>query len=74
MTALDEIRKRWPSYVYVCLLLLLSALLGCAARRVNCSLPTQDLLPFSENGEAEMPDRWWTEFGDPELNFCVEQA
>jgi NodT family efflux transporter outer membrane factor (OMF) lipoprotein len=41
---------------------------------VTPNLPTLPLLPFSSSGESDMPDRWWTAFGDPALNRQVQQA
>ncbi len=54
--------------------LLLLGLVGCANRSVVRDFPARPLLPFSASGQTDMPDRWWTAFGDPALNFQVEQA
>lgn len=54
--------------------LLLLGLVGCATREVNRGFPTRTLSPFSASGETDMPDRWWTAFDNPALNYQVEQA
>lgn len=35
---------------------------------------TLEAPPFSESGEAEAPERWWTSFNDPNLNAQIEKA
>lgn len=63
-----------PQPVLWLILALLSQFVGCARHTGPCDLPTQSLLPFSESGEALIPDRWWTEFDDPNLDLQVELA
>lgn len=48
-------------------------LLGCATADVG-HYQSQPLLPFSASGQVVMPDRWWMEFNDPDLNYHVERA
>ncbi|MEX1042156.1 MAG: efflux transporter outer membrane subunit [Pirellulaceae bacterium] len=37
-------------------------------------LPTQHPPPFSISGAERMPDRWWTAFQDPALDFQVSRS
>lgn len=53
---------------------LLVGLVGCATPDVPRELPCRSLLPFSPSGEIDMPDRWWTAFGDPALDRQVDEA
>lgn len=54
---------------------ILISLSGCAAPDVGPrEIPADLAAPFSESGDAAMPDRWWTEFEDGQLNSHVEQA
>lgn len=71
MTWLDRMQSRSLG-LFVSLLLL--SVVGCATRQVSRDYPSRALLPFSASGEAAMPDRWWTAFGDSNLNLQVEQA
>lgn len=48
---------------------------------VACVRPTPEVEPtvapppaFSESGAVEMPERWWSAFGDPVLDSLVERA
>lgn len=52
----------------------LSLFVGCATVETNRDFPTEPLFPFSATGEAIQPDRWWTEFGNDDLDTLVEQA
>ena len=72
MTILDQTRSRSLRWRIGWLLLL--GLVGCANRSVNREFPTRALLPFSASGQTDMPNRWWTAFGDPALDFQVDQA
>lgn len=54
--------------------LLLPGLSGCKYHDVAPILRTQGSAPFSVDGEANMPDRWWTSFEDPTLNRQVSLA
>ena len=47
---------------------------GCAKREVTATFPTETPPPFSSSGEMVVPDRWWTTFEDPRLDFLVEEA
>ena len=62
----------WWSVLFVVVVLSLSV--GCATVETNRELPTQPLLPFTDSGQAIQPGRWWTEFGNEDLNVLVEQA
>ena len=74
MSILDLVHTRSRSYHLAWLLLLGLGLVGCANRKPSRIFPTRPLLPFSASGQTEMPDRWWTAFGDPALNLYVNQA
>lgn len=49
-------------------------LVACAPRTGGPELPLDPPGSFSAEGTAEVPDRWWTAFGDPELNRLVDRA
>lgn len=64
-----------PKHAYTWLAVLLLAMLaGCAQKELAVSLPVQDPPPFAPSGDALVPDRWWTTFGDWELNREVERS
>lgn len=50
------------------------ALAGCAVGRGSVDLPLRDVEPFRGDGRAEVPDRWWTAFGDAALDREVARA
>jgi NodT family efflux transporter outer membrane factor (OMF) lipoprotein len=56
------------------LLLAALALAGCAAGRAPADLPLRDVEPFRGEGSEEVPDRWWTAFGDAALEREVARA
>lgn len=68
---LDVVRKH-PLCWFIAGLLLAS--IGCTNRKVKRNYPTRSLMPFSSSGQVDMPDRWWTAFNDPALDFQVNQA
>jgi len=56
-------------------LLLLLVIVGCADRNVRGPLPTLEPSPdFSELGNTTVPNRWWTAFEDPQLDFHVDNG
>jgi len=48
-------------------------LAGCASQPRTTS-PLEAPSTFSESGDSDMPDRWWTAFGDQHLNRVVDSA
>ena len=56
------------------LLLPIFSLSGCSYRQVNRDFANRTLLPLSESGETQIPDRWWQAFEDAGLNHQVERA
>ena len=83
MSELSNSAGRSPSGVgcgagRACLVLLPAlALLACA----SCSTPVRRVAPpapvperFSVSGQAALPERWWTAFGDTRLNGLIDQA
>ena len=65
-----------PRRCPLCLVILLSlvALPSCAFRSAPVQPPVAVPQAFSSQGEAAMPDRWWTAFGDADLDSLVDQA
>jgi NodT family efflux transporter outer membrane factor (OMF) lipoprotein len=60
--------KRW-------LVLLPLVAAGCAHRGAPASIPlTESFPPFSESGDSELPNRWWTAFNDPKLDHQIHHA
>lgn len=54
-------------------MVLLLVLTGCAGRDfVRPQLPDAPL--FSSSGTAEIPQRWWMAFNDPELDYQINRA
>lgn len=50
-------------------------LTGCTfSAGPDLSSPINTIRPFSPSGCHEIPDKWWTAFGDRELNRFVNQA
>jgi len=47
---------------------------GCANPEVAGRLPIQRGPTFSASGQFEMPDRWWTAFGDMALNYQIDRS
>lgn len=70
--------KRSGATVRVCLLLagLLPLLTSCVGSRGGESLRPAMEVPesFSDSGDAELPGRWWEEFGDAELDALMGSA
>lgn len=48
--------------------------LGCTPRVADVKLPYDAPESFSFSGETEVPDKWWTTFGDEKLNALVDTA
>ena len=54
-----------------------AALSGCVVSHVDPQkpeLPLPDSLPAVERETVQLPDPWWTLFGDPVLNQLVDEA
>lgn len=60
-----------PVYIVLCLMLLAAA---CTKDFERPALPINATIPFSSSGDAEPAEKWWTAFGDGELNALVDQA
>ena len=67
-------RRRWTLLAGLAVGLTLAALPSCARRRPEVRPPLALPEAFSAGGEAPLPARWWTAFGDPELNRLVDEA
>jgi len=54
----------------------LCLLLASCRAPAPASVPTPARLPisFTASGQRELPERWWTDFGDPALDRLVEAA
>jgi multidrug efflux system outer membrane protein len=50
------------------------AAFGCASRPQEIQAPVDLPESFAASGIETAPDRWWTAFGEPELDAVVEQA
>src|SRR5690606_36264528 len=56
---------------------LAASLSGCVVSRFDPQqpeLPLPDTLPAIERDTVQLPDPWWTLFGDPVLNELVDEA
>src|SRR6056297_1241833 len=47
---------------------------GCTPQTRSVSLGVDTTQVFSNAGTQEMPGRWWTTFGDDDLNVLVDSA
>ncbi len=64
-----------PAILTLLLLVLAIPLTGCATRETGESPPVEPIPEtFSDSGTQSVPDRWWTAFGDTELNQLVNRA
>ncbi|GAO30636.1 efflux transporter outer membrane subunit [Geofilum rubicundum] len=61
------------AFLYWGILLVLGAL-GCSPKISEVVSPAEEQVSFSDGGEAEMPDRWWTAFEEPVLNELMEEG
>lgn len=53
---------------------ILSLLAGCTPQTSQVTVPVDTTKVFSRSGEQELPEKWWTAFGDPKLNTLVDSA
>ncbi|MBS3806189.1 MAG: TolC family protein [Bacteroidales bacterium] len=53
---------------------LLVFLAGCTPQTQSVSIPVDTTQTFSDAGTQEIPEKWWTVFGDEELNIFVDSA
>lgn len=70
---------RWSGSTIPLVLQCLAALVllgvgGCAYETDRQSFQTQAAPPFSQVGEIPVPERWWTMFGDPGLDYQINRA
>ncbi|NHF58132.1 efflux transporter outer membrane subunit [Flavobacteriaceae bacterium TP-CH-4] len=64
--------SRRPRLVFfLAVVLWLSA---CSPKFSNVALPLDEVQDFSHKGIAVLEDRWWTAFGDEQLNRLIEEA
>ena len=47
---------------------------GCTPKITPIEVPVEAPQEFSFQGEADIPDQWWTAFGDPQLNSLIDSA
>lgn len=52
----------------------LIALLRCSTKATKLSLPIQTPEAFSESSSHKLPEQWWTDFGDANMDTLVNQA
>jgi outer membrane protein TolC len=52
----------------------LLALPACAPRTGTTTLPAEVPDAFSQTGELELPEKWWTALGDTALNRVMDTA
>ena len=64
--------KRHHTIALVCLSV--SSLSGCSPRVVSPSLPVDPPKAFSTAGSHALTERWWTAFGDAEVDSLVDTA
>lgn len=70
----DEPAGRLRGCSALWLALLSAAMPSCATRAVKVDPPAALPVAFSSGGKAEAPLKWWTAFGDSQLDGLVEQA
>jgi len=54
--------------------LVAAVLCACASPEARGPLPLRSVPPFAASGEAPLSERWWSAFGDEELDGRVELA
>lgn len=64
-------KKYFLHLLIVCFVL---GFLGCRSQEPTVSSPVNSPQQFSEDGEIEVPNEWWTEFDDKQLNSLVDTA
>lgn len=52
----------------------LFTLIGCSPKTGESTLPLETPETFSRTGASELPERWWTAFGDQRLNNLIDTA
>jgi len=67
-------RRRWTLLAVLAAALSLVAAPSCVRPRPEVRPPVALPKAFSANGEAPLPSRWWTAFGDSELDRLVDEA
>ena len=63
-----------PGTVLAALLLVLSSLSACAVGRREVPVPVGVPSEFSQSGAHPFLDKWWTSFGDEQLDALIEEA
>ena len=66
--------RRRPCLLWLAALLSLAALPSCTYRSAAVQPPVAVPGQFSSEGEAVLPDRWWTAFSDEDLDSLVDRA
>lgn len=64
--------ERSISIIVICIAL--TSLLGCSTKATNLSLPFKPPESFSESSSHKLPEQWWTDFRDANLDTIVNQA
>lgn len=72
-TALRFTGNPWPDRCLVVMFILV-AWSGCTPKISPIEVPLEAPEEFSIQGEAAIPDKWWTAFGDPQLNALIDSA
>ncbi|MCD4824200.1 MAG: efflux transporter outer membrane subunit [Phycisphaerae bacterium] len=67
-------RLRRYRLLYLMLLLLPASLGSCTSKNVWINPPVTLPQAFSSEGKDAMPEKWWTAFGDSQLDSLIEQA
>ena len=67
-------RRRWALLAVLAVGLSLVAAPSCVRPRPEVRPPVALPKTFSADGEVPLPARWWTAFGDSELNRLVDEA
>ncbi len=63
-------RDRFTVFIWIAL----TTILSCSPKSVDLSLPLQSPEAFSETSSHALLERWWTDFGDAEMDTLVDWA
>jgi len=72
--AASQQRRRWPLLAGLAMAVTLATAPSCVRGRPGVRPPVALPETFSSEGEAAVPARWWTAFGDSELDRLVDEA
>ncbi len=76
LSGINRIRLFSQKHCYLSIFLSFSVALfyGCAPKTTEATLPVEAPDTFSNTGDLQLPERWWTTLDDPQLNNLIDSA